>query len=72
MKIVAHKSLKDRFAAHEILMARETQTALPGTEMSLLDEMIVIQPEGAPMNLFGSYGDGTEYELIYDDEEEGQ
>ena len=62
MKIVKHRSVS--LTASEITEIVKGKPVPAGLSVDIGENHVVIQPEDK-INLFGEYGPGTEYELIY-------
>lgn len=62
MKIIKHKNI--HMNVEEIIEIANGKPVPTGLSVDIGVDHIVIQPEDK-VNLFGEYGPGTEYELIY-------
>lgn len=62
MKIIKHKNI--HMDAEEIVEIAKGKPVPAGLSVDIGEDHVVIQPEDK-INLFGEYGPGTEYELIY-------
>lgn len=62
MKIIKHKNI--HMDVEEIIEIANGKPVPAGLSVDIVADHIVIQPEDK-INLLGTYGPGTEYEIIY-------
>lgn len=66
MEIIRHRSVN--LTASEIMEIVNGKPVPTGLSMDIGEDHIVIQPKNK-VNLFGEYGPGTEYEIVYYEED---